>query len=126
MGVAHVYAWDVMGLQSHANAQTSQSADAPWPAAAAASKSAPPVVSISYLSHGLGHVVLAPDLQFGQNVSFNHIIFSPSFPEDCVCGPDCKCAADCKGSRCQCTCSDCPGESCKCGPSCKCSCSSLL
>ena len=52
LGVSHVYAWDVMGLQSHANAQTSQSADAPE---AAASKSAPPVVSISYPSPGLGH-----------------------------------------------------------------------
>ena len=29
LGVAHVYAWDVMGFQSHANAQISQSADAP-------------------------------------------------------------------------------------------------
>ena len=33
LGVAHVYAWDVMGLQSHANAQTNQSADAPVAAA---------------------------------------------------------------------------------------------
>ena len=43
LGVTHVYAWDMMGLQNHANAQTSQSADVLGRAASAAPVASAPL-----------------------------------------------------------------------------------